>query len=414
MRQTLLESGFKRTFSITAEMKRGIAEKNNRGTLALAVSGGGARAAYQVGFLRWLAEHYPDLEIPILTGVSAGAINTAYLANHQGTFGEKVKQLAAVWETLTIDHVFRVDAKSIGGHVARWIARLLMGRASQLMETRSLVDAAPLQALLEQVLKPVSGVMAGIHENLLKGRLRAVAITTSNYSTGQSVTWVQGINLVPWTRAHRKGIPCTLCLDHVLASASLPFFFPAVNIDGCWHGDGGIRMTAPLSPAVHLGADRILAISTKYVPSSEEADCPTINGYPPPVQVVGALYNALFLDVFDYDALRIERINSLVKQLPLDKRGGLRCVDLLLLRPSHDLGKLANAYEPDLPSAFRFMTRGLGTQETRSNDILSVLLFQPDYLRRLLELGYADAEARREEIAAFFVNSSVCQDPTTV
>ncbi|MCA1854306.1 MAG: patatin-like phospholipase family protein [Beggiatoa sp.] len=174
-----------------------------------------------------------------------------------------------------------------------------------------------------------------------------------------------------------------MCIDHILASASLPLFFPAVNISGCWYGDGGIRMTAPLSPAVHLGADRILAISTKYQPSSEEADCPNINGYPPPVQVLGALYNALFLDVFDYDALRIERINSLVKQVPLDKRGGLRCVDLLLLRPSCDLGKLANAYEPELPSAFRFMTRGLGTQETRSNDVLSVLMFQPDYLRYL-------------------------------
>ncbi len=405
---------FKIASSITAEMKHGIAEKNNRGTLALAVSGGGARAAYQVGFLRWLAEHYPDLAIPILTGVSAGAINSAYLANHQGTFREKVKQLAAVWETLTIDNVFRVDAGSIAGHVARWSMRLLMGRASQLMATRSLVDASPLHALLEQVLKPVSGVMAGIHENLLEGRLRAVAITTSNYSTGQSVTWVQGINLVPWTRAHRKGIPCTLCLDHVLASASLPLFFPAVNIGGCWYGDGGIRMTAPLSPAVHLGADRILAISTKYAPSSEEADCPNINGYPPPVQVVGALYNALFLDVFDYDALRIERINSLVKHLPLDKRGSLRCVDLLLLRPSSDLGKLANTYEPELPSAFRFMTRGLGTQETRSNDILSVLMFQPDYLRRLMDLGYADAETRREEITAFFAKSPVCPNPTTV
>ena len=388
-----------------------MAEQNNGGTLALAVSGGGARAAYQVGFLQWLAEHYPDLEMPILTGVSAGAINAAHLANHQGTFREKVKDLAALWETLTLDRVFRVDAGSIAGHVARWGVRLLMGRASHVMETRSLVDASPLQALLEQVLKPVSGMLAGIHKNLLEGRLRAVAITTSNYSTGQSVTWVQGTNLVPWTRAHRRAIPCTLSLDHVLASASLPLFFPAVNISGCWYGDGGIRMTAPLSPAVHLGADRILAISTKYAPSSEEADCQNINAYPPPVQVLGALYNALFLDVFDYDALRIERINFLVKQVPLDKRGGLRCVDLLLLRPSRDLGKLASAYELELPSTFRFMTRGLGTQETRSNDILSVLMFQPDYLRRLLELGYADAGARREEIAAFFAKGPLCPDP---
>ncbi len=390
-----------------------MADTSNGGTLALAVSGGGAKAAYQVGFLRWLAEHYPYLEIPILTGVSAGAIDTAYLANHQGAFREKVEDLAAVWETLTIDRVFRVDAGSIAAHVGRWSVRLLMGKASHIVETRSLVDASPLRALLEQVLTPLSGALAGIQSNLLQGRLHAVAITTSNYSTGQSITWVQGINMVPWTRAHRKGIPCALCVDHILASASIPLFFPAVNIGGCWYGDGGIRMTAPLSPAVHLGADRILAISTKYAPHGGEADCPVINVYPPPVQVVGALYNALFLDVFDYDALRIERINSLVKHVPLDKRRGLRRVDLLLLRPSRDLGKLATAYEPDLPSAFRFMTRGLGTQETRSNDILSVLLFQPDYLRRLLDLGYADAEARREEIAGFFATRPLCPDPAT-
>lgn len=381
--------------------------RHTPGGLALVFSGGGARAAYQVGFLRWLASHYPDLPIPVITGLSAGAINAAYLANHPRSFRSQVEDLAAIWAELTTGQVFRVDLRSLGGHVASWGARLFMGKASRIMNTRSLVDAAPLQALLEQTLRPESGRLTGILDNLANGRLRAVAITASSYSTGQSITWVQGTGYEPWERAHRKGVPGTLQLMHVMASASLPLFFPAVYIEGCWYGDGGIRMTAPLAPAVHLGADRILAISTRYAPSREEADCPNIVGYPPPVQVAGALYNAIFLDAFDNDALRLVRINALVKHLPDEQRDHLRCIDLLLLRPSCDLGKLANAYEADLPRAFRFMTRGLGTQETRSNDILSVLLFQPEYLKRLLDLGYADAEARREEIAAFLGCNSV-------
>jgi NTE family protein len=189
-------------------------------------------------------------------------------------------------------------------------------------------------------------------------------------------------------------------LDHILASASLPLFFPAVQIDNCWYGDGSIRLTAPLSPAIHLGASRILAISTRYGRSREEANCPNIDGYPPPVQVAGAILNAIFLDVFDADALRLQRVNKLIAKLPEEEREGLRPIKMLLLRPSRDLGKLANEYESRLPRAFRFMIRGLGTGETRSNDLLSLLMFQPDYLKRLIELGQEDAEARREEIAS--------------
>ena len=180
-------------------------------------------------------------------------------------------------------------------------------------------------------------------------------------------------------------------------------FFPAVRIDKHWYGDGGILLTSPLSPAVQLGADRILAISTRSNRNSEGVVLLAEEGedYLPPAQVIGALVDALFLDVFDNDALRLERINALVDCLPEDKRSGLRHIDLLVLRPSQDLGKLANEYAAELPNTFRFMTRGLGTQETRSNDLLSLLMFQPDYLQRMLDLGYADAKAREAEIAAF-------------
>jgi NTE family protein len=186
-----------------------------------------------------------------------------------------------------------------------------------------------------------------------------------------------------------------------MASAALPFFFPAIEVDGAWYGDGGIRLIAPLSPAVHLGARRIIAVSTRYARSREEADRPAVSGYPPPAQVAGVLYNAIFLDHLDADALQLQQINRLIARLPESARDGLRDIELLLMRPSVDLGRLANEYEAELPSAFRFMTRGLGTRETRSNDMLSLMMFQRDYVRRLIELGESDAAARMGEIRSF-------------
>ena len=186
-----------------------------------------------------------------------------------------------------------------------------------------------------------------------------------------------------------------------MASAALPFFFPAIEVDGAWYGDGGIRLTAPLSPAIHLGAKKILAVTTRYTRTREEADRPMINGYPPPAQVAGVLFNAIFLDQLDGDALQLRTVNALIDALPEEKRQGLRPIELLVVRPSEDLGRLANAYEAELPKGFRFFTRGLGTRETRSNDMLSLVMFQPDYVKRLLELGESDAERRHADFAAF-------------
>lgn len=284
---------------------------SNEGDLALVTSGGGARAAYQIGFLNCLAQLHPELKIPILTGVSAGAINAAYLANQPGTFSERVEGLTKIWMGLTTEQMFRVDSLSIVSNVARWGLRLLLGGAFHAIKVRSLLDTSLLEVLLEQVFELNDGYLTGIQRNLGRRELKAIAITASNYSTGQSVSWVQGRELRHWERAHRKEIQCALERKHILASVSLPFFFPAVEIGGHWYGDGGIRMTAPLSPAIHLGASRILAISTQHAPNYEEDNSPDIDYYPPPIQVAGALFNAIFLDVFDNDALRLERINRL-------------------------------------------------------------------------------------------------------
>jgi NTE family protein len=376
----------------------------SRPDLALVLGGGGARAAYQVGFLRVLAREVPGTLPGILTGVSAGAINAAYLATRQEPFPEKVQKLVDLWASLRITDVFRVDVPDLSWRVVRWGARLVSGGRPTLPTARSLVDTAPLRDLLGQRLAADDGRLTGIVRSLRDGWLSAIALTGSNYTTGQSVTWVQSQedpHVASWQRPQRRSQWCTLRIDHVMASAALPFFFPAIEVDGEWYGDGGIRLTAPLSPAVHLGARRIIAIATRYPRSRQEADRPAVSGYPPPVQVAGVLLNAIFLDQLDADALRMQQINELAAELPEAARHGLRQIDLLVLRPSLDLGRLANEFEPELPRPFRFLTRGLGTRETRSNDLLSLVMFQSDYVRRLIEVGEADAKARVAEIRQF-------------
>jgi NTE family protein len=374
------------------------------GRLAIVMSGGGARAAYQVGLLQVLAKHRPEFTLDILTGVSAGAINAAHLAGHPGSFAAATDALGALWLELVTDRVFRTDWFSLLGGVLRSGIQLVSGGRRIPGRPRGMVDTQPLRRFLYGALaaEPAAGVLSGIGENLAHGRLRAVAVTTSNYSAGTSVTWVEGQQIEPWRRSHRTGVSCRLTVEHVMASTSLPLMFPSVVLGGEWHGDGGIRLSAPLSPAVHLGAQRILAISTRHQSGSRAAaNTPMIDDYPPPAQIAGSLINALFLDLIDADALRLERINELLARIPEDRRDGLRPVELMLVRPSQDLGELANDYEPRLPRGFRFLTRGLGTQQTRSNDFLSLVMFQTDYLKELIELGRADAESRLDELLAF-------------
>ena len=375
-------------------------EGAERQRVALVLSGGGARAAYQVGVLRSLARARPDLTLPIVTGVSAGAINAAFLAAHPGRFGEAVERLAELWWSLDIQRVFRVDVRSLGTNVVRWGTRLVSGGGALAPQVRGLVDTSPLGELLAEALAAEpGGAIPGIARALDAGRLRSFTVITSNYGTGQSVIWVAGHGVEAWERPNRRSVACrAITVDHVMASSSLPVFFPAVQIDGSWHGDGGIRLITPLSPAIHLGAERILAISTRYRRTIPEADRPAVHGYPPPLQIMGQLLNAVFLDMLDQDCLRIERLNLLLRELPEERRHGLRLIEVGTVRPSRDLGALAGELEPRLPRGFRYLTRSLGSRETASPDLLSLLMFQPDYLRRLIEIGEADGEEKLEEM----------------
>ena len=376
--------------------------------LAFAMGGGGARAAYQVGLLKSLARRYPELDVRVHTGVSAGAINSAFLANGTGSFVDTVEHLEELWSSITTDQVFDSNAWALLGSVLRWGLRLVSGGSKLAPPTRGLVDTGPLRELLQRSFgADPDGRMPGVRENIARGRLDALGLPATDYATGQTVIFVQGKEVRPWTRPNRISVLDELGVQHVMASAALPLFFPAVNVGERWLGDGGIRLTSPLAPTLHMGATRIIAMSTRYGKTREEEAEPDTPGYPPPAQVMGVMMNAVFLDALDMDALNMARINEILRKLPEEERGGLRVVELLILRPSRDLGKLATEYEPRLPQPFRFMTRGLGTRETKSPDSLSLVMFEPDYIRHLIELGERDADARAKELDAFLAGEQL-------
>jgi NTE family protein len=212
------------------------------------------------------------------------------------------------------------------------------------------------------------------------------------------MTWVQGRDLTLWQRPQRRSSAAALTVEHVMASSALPLVFPAVRVDHEWYGDGGIRLTSPLSPALHLGATRIVNISTRYERSHAEAGSPQTAGYPPPAQVLGSLYNAIFLDLIDEDIVRMQTVNRLLERVPQERRNGMRVVDVKVIRPSRDLGLLASEFEPRLPGFVKYLTRGLGTKDTASPDFVSLILFQQDYIKRLIEIGEADGEANADAV----------------
>ncbi len=373
---------------------------NDVPTLAVALGGGGARAAYQVGVLRGIASKFPDLATPILTGVSAGGINVSFLANHTGTFRQKVEDLTQLWKQLSFSDVFEVSPVQLLWQVARVGMRLTIGAPPGIPRVTAMIDTAPLRRFLNRTLNACDGKLPGIAQNLAAGRLHAVALTALNYATGESVTFVEGRAITEWERPLRKSVNTSLTVNHTMASAALPLLFPPVKIGDAWYGDGGIRLVSPLAPAVHLNANRLLVISTHY-DFSRNTPVQRKSEYPPsPVVVMGALYNAVFLDQLDQDVLQMKRINSLLHRIPPEHRQGLREIETVVVRPSQDIGKLANAYEQKLPGTFRYFMRRLGSRETKDQDFISTIMFQPDYISELLELGERDAVAQMDRIAA--------------
>jgi NTE family protein len=373
---------------------------------ALVLSGGGARGAYQVGALRGLHEllrGQRSLPFPILVGASAGSITNAFLGAHADDFPTAVRKLVAFWENLRPDNVFRTDARTLGRVGLSWAADLSLGSWIGTGRGRSLLVSDPLRALLHERLD-----MAALGQAIERGLLRGFALTTTSYRSGLAVTFFDGsASIAPWVRSTRLGIRRNIAIDHVMASSSIPFFFPAVSIDGTYYADGCIRLTAPLSPAIHLGADRILAIGVRYPrPPEPASSSPAQNDrYPTAADTAGLLLNALFLESLESDVERLERINTTVDLLPrtaLAKRSTpLRQIPILVLRPSKDLGGLVMQTLERLPYLLRHLFRGLGATGKSGWDLLSYLAFDAEYTSRLLALGYSDVTARSAEIATF-------------
>ncbi|MFW6039915.1 MAG: patatin-like phospholipase family protein [Gemmatimonadota bacterium] len=366
---------------------------------ALVLSGGGARGAYQVGVMRYIAERRPFARFPILTGVSAGAINASFLAGSPDTFGGAVDALSDRWLALSTDRVFRTDLPSLARNALKVLLNLGSGGSPLAPGVRGLVDTEPLRRFLDGLIDPDA-----IAANLDTGRLRALAISATAYDTGRTVTYIQGEPwLETWERIRRRSEHDRITLDHVMASAAIPLFFPAVKVNGRFYGDGSLRQSHPLSPAIHLGADRILAISSRWRAPVREPATDAEATYPPAAQVLGLLLNSIFLDNLDVDAERLRRVNDLLRRVPDSRRWLLseRPVRLLVLRPSSDIGRVARRYERSLPRSLRYLLRGLGTRKVSSSDLVSYLMFESEYLEHLIRLGERDAERSWLKIRRF-------------
>jgi len=374
-------------------------DSSQKRQLALVLGGGGARAAYQAGVIHYMHELSPDISFPIITGVSAGAVNAAFLAGNLGLHGAEA--LMRCWSHIDQDKVFRAESS------ISLIRRVLPGNlfhnpVIRVNEGEAVLDTQPLREYLsEQLPAQVDGSLPQIGKNIDSGQLAALCITTTSFTTGQSVSWVQGRNIFQWERPNRVAHQDEITLDHVMASSSLPLLFPAVKLGGSWYGDGGIRLIAPLSPALHLAATDIICISPKHARTPLEAAQPLIHGYPPAAQVMGILLNATFLDAFDHDVQMANRITKLALHTPKCERNGIRPVNILLIQPSRDIGKLAHGFEMKTKGVLRMLTRGLGSQETISPDWLSVILFAPHFIQQVLELGYEDGRRHGDTIQRF-------------
>ena len=370
--------------------------------IGLILTGGGARAAYQVGFLRAVSHMLPrgaPNPFKIICGTSAGAVNAAALASNATDFHRAVRQLLLIWKYFHVDQVYRSDVLGVFGTGMRWFMAMLMGGLGK-NNPSSLLDNAPLAELLRARLD-----LSGIRRSIDTGALYALSITVSGYSSGQSVSFFQGVPGLPgWQRARRIGIPEIIDFEHLLASSALPFIFPAVPLRREFFGDGSMRQIAPISPALHLGADRVVVIGVGRQMQSTPQRV-RMSSYPSLAQIAGHALNSIFLDSLEMDIERLQRINKTISLIPREARDQnhlqLREVDVLVISPSEEIDRIAAHYWRELPRSIRFLLRGLGAARTGGATLTSYLLFEPAYCRALIALGYKDTMARRDEVLKF-------------
>ena len=381
------------------------------GKAALVLAGGGARAAYQVGVLQALKEMLPDPRVnpfPIIAGTSAGGVNAGAIACHADDFGFAVDNLLEVWRHFEPRHVYRSDFAGVAANSGRWLAGLFLG-AFVRNRPVSLLDNRPLAALLARKLE--FGRIAG---NISSGALDALAITCSGYTSGQSCSFFEGApHLGGWKRSQRIGIRTRIGVEHLMASAAIPFLFPAQKLNREFFGDGSMRQIAPVSPALHLGADRVVVIGTARI-RSDAPERTRGDTYPSLAQVAGHVMNSIFLDSLAVDIERLERINRTISAVPPERLREmgltLHHVDVLVMTPSEPLDAIAVRHVRSLPAPIRFLLRSVGAMRRGGANLASYLLFEQGYCRELIALGYHDTMRRRDEVEAF-LGGAMCPVP---
>ena len=370
--------------------------------IGLILTGGGARAAYQVGVLKAIAEFTPRRSrspFQVICGTSAGALNAVTLAVNAQNFRKGVKYLLSIWVNAQVSDIYRSDVPGVFKNSGRWLAGLVLSVFGiNRMNRISLLDNSPLATFLEQTLP-----CDKIQENIDAGALHALSITASGYGSGHSVTFFQGVpGLQPWKRARRLGMETKIGIEHLLASSAIPFIFPAVHIHREYFGDGSVRQIAPISSALHLGADKVLLMGAWHA-DDEEGRRNRMDTYPTLAQIAGHALDSIFLDGLEVDLERLQRINKTVSLIPEELRMAtdMRHIDVLVITPSHPLEKIAERHIARLPWTIRLLLRSAGVMRRSGANLVSYLLFEKHYCQALIDLGYQDALKRREEIMKF-------------
>lgn len=372
----------------------------------LVLPGGGARAAYQAGVVKAIADMLPadaPNPFPVITGTSAGAINAAMLASHAQDFCDGARRLADIWTGLSVENVYRADVWTMIQTSFRWLLTVLHGGSGRHIP-RALLDNAPLRRLLAKNI-PFDAIQRAIDA----GALRALAITASGYVSAHSVSFFQGRDdLQPWWRTRREGKRDTITLDHIMASIALPMIFPAAGIDREYFGDGSMRQGAPLSPAIHLGATRLLIVAVRN--EQPNALPPTLQRavYPSLGQIAGYVLDTLFMDSLYTDLERLNRINQTYSHVEVrtdPETPDLRVVETRLVVPSEDINVIAERHRREFPHAVNVLLRRLGAHKPDGNQLISYLLFAGSFCSELIELGYRDGMAQQDEIRGFLTGN---------
>jgi NTE family protein len=376
-----------------------------RPTIGLVLTGGGSRSAYQVGVLLALAELLPRARNPfqVIVGTSAGAVAASVLAAEAHHWRRAVAGLERVWANFQSSQVFHVDARHMMRAGAHWVLALISG-GMVLSPPKSLLDNTPLRELLR-----VHVDCAGIRRSIERGHLRAFALCASSYTTGRTVAFFEGVDsLRDWARVQRIGVRTQVTLDHLMASTAIPLLFPPMRIGDEYYGDGAMRQVHPLSPAIHLGADRLLIIGVR----ARRAAGVQVNRLPPimptPGEIFGYMLDTLFTDQIYGDLEQLERFNELVHAAPQAARGG-RPIETLMLAPSVDPRELAARHAGEMPRGLRALLRVIGGRDASGDQLASYLTFEGGYTRSLIELGYRDAMEARTALGAFMSGEKLPQ-----